>query len=245
MLPIRPSPPINMSWTSFYEHAYTPYSGSPKACVVESRSGRFFTGVRIENISFPLTIPAVQAACSICLSEGEIPQKIYLEHRQFDQLNFWENEFSLEIIETNSPPTGHPENLIQKPKADFDSLLRLQNLLDKAVVINSDFPVSALLFADDGFFEGVNVEVSDWSKGICAERVAIAKAFASGYTEFKNLEIHTRKGEVSSPCGACRQVITEHLPYHTISLFHADGTLSEHLSVDLLPFSFKSTALRK
>jgi homotetrameric cytidine deaminase len=244
MLHIRQSP-IDMSWTSFYEHSYTPYSGTPKACVVESKSGRFFTGTRIENISFPLTIPAVQAACSICLSEGEIPQKIHVEHRQFDHLNFWENEFNLEVIETAVPPSGHPENLIQKKETDFNSLSRLKSLLKKAVTINSDFPVSALLFTNDGFFEGVNVEVSDWSKGICAERVAIAKAFASGYTEFNKLEIHTKKGEVSSPCGACRQVIAEHLPYHTISLHHADGTLSEHLSVDLLPFSFKSASLKK
>lgn len=244
-MPLTQQSLTDMSWTSFHEHAYTPYSGKPKACVVESKSGRFFTGVRIENISFPLTISAVQAACSICLSEGETPQKIYIENPSLDQLHFWKSEFNLEIIETNTPPLGHPENMLQHADADFDSLVKLQRLLNKAVVSNSDFPVSALLFTGEGFFEGVNVEVSDWSKGLCAERVAISKAFSSGYTEFKKMEIHTRKGEVSSPCGACRQVIAEHLPFNQMLLHHADGTQSEHLSIDLLPFSFKSTSLKK
>ncbi|MAO66193.1 MAG: hypothetical protein CL666_14455 [Balneola sp.] len=232
-----------MSWTSLLDRSYVPYSGNPKACLVEGTSGKIYAGVRIENISYPLTIPAVQAACSICLSEKDTPAKIYVQNRELEQLAFWTVEFHMEVIETDTPPYVDRQDLQMSPSSSFSILKELKSLLDQAVTINSNFPVSALLFTKQGYFEGVNVEVSDWTKGICAERVAISKAFAHGDTDFTKMEVHTRKGEFSSPCGACRQVIVELLPYHDVVLHHADGTLSEHITVDLLPFSFKSSAL--
>jgi homotetrameric cytidine deaminase len=234
-----------MSWKPLLDNAYVPYSKQPETCIVESANGLFYGGVRLENISYPLTIPAVQAAFAICLSEGEKPAKLYVPHSNLDQLHFWSHEFNALIIETDTPPLDELEDLSCKLVSNFDELERLEALLDAAVTPNSDFPVSALLFFEGGYFEGVNIEVSEWSEGICAERVALAKAIAQGIQDFDNLAVHTRKGEVSSPCGACRQVIAELLPYHPIKLHHSDGTLSEHLSIDLLPFSFKSNALKK
>ncbi|MEX0608950.1 MAG: cytidine deaminase [Balneolaceae bacterium] len=234
-----------MNWKLLENNAHAPYSGLPKACVVESKSGKFYAGVRVENISYPLSIPAVQAACSICLSEGETPAKIYLKNQDFEQLNFWVQEFDLQVNVTEHPPEAKFQQLKHEFNKDEQVLTKLKTLLKQAVTPNSDFPVSAILFVEDGCFAGVNVEVSEWTKGLCAERVAIVKAYAAGYRKFQRIEVHTLKGEISSPCGACRQVILEHLPYHTIKMHHADGTLSEHLTVDLLPFSFKSTALKK
>lgn len=234
-----------MNWNLLYKRAYTPYSEKPTACVVESKNGHFYAGVRIENISYPITIPAVQSACAICLSEGETPAGLYIENREFDQLDFWVKEFNLKVHEVESLPIENTEDLFHPADDNFNTLPKLKSLLTKAVTPNSDFPVSAILFTNDGYFEGVNIEVSDWTKGLCAERIVIAKAITAGITEFEKLEIHTKKGEISSPCGACRQVIVEFLPYHEIKLHHAEGTLSEHLSIDLLPFNFKSAALKK
>ena len=234
-----------MSWKLLYDRVYTPYSDTKSACVVESKTGKFYAGVLIENISYPLTIPAVQAACAICLSESEIPEKIYLDDPKAEQLRFWVEEFDLEVIETENPPLNDLEDLTCTNVDDIHIKSELHSLLKKAVTPNSDFPVSALLFTEQGYFEGVNVEVSEWTRGICAERVALCKAIASGHTDFERFEIHAAKGEISSPCGACRQVISELMPYHSINLHHSDGTLSEHLSLDLLPFSFKSSALKK
>ncbi|MEX0721703.1 MAG: cytidine deaminase [Balneolaceae bacterium] len=234
-----------MNWKTLQQNAYTPYSGNSISCIVESKTGKFFTGVRVESITYPLTIPAIQSACCICLSEGEIPAKIYLEDSDVEHLNYWVDEFEMEVLITKNPPADEHQNLFHVQEDDFKSLPKLKELLKKSVTPNSDFPVSAILFVNGGYFEGVNIEVSDWTKGLCAERVAIAKAIAAGITTFLHLDVHTKKGEVSSPCGACRQVILEHLPYHIVKLHHADGTLSEHLTVDLLPFSFKSSVLKK
>lgn len=232
------------TWQQLEDNAYTPYSGIPRACVVESVSGKYYAGVRIENISFPLTISSVQAACSICLSEGEIPAILYLRDSEYEQVNIWANEFDLDVTVTEDI-SGFDFEELHIPNKEQNIPGRLEKLLDKAVIPNSEFPVSALLFTEKGFFEGVNVEISEWSQGLCAERVALCKARAAGFEKFEQIEIHTRYGEFSSPCGACRQVIIEHLPFNKVRLHHADGTQSEHLTVDLLPFSFKSASLNK
>lgn len=226
-------------------HAYVPYSGKQVICIAESESGNYYAGVRIENISFPLTISAVQAACSICLSEGETPVRLYLENESAEQLHTWKKEFNLDIQITDDLSGFDTQDLLHKEPLKDTIKAHLKSLLPAAVTPNSDFPVSALLFCENGYFEGVNVEISDWNQGLCAERVALAKAVAAGYREFDRMEIHTRDGEFSSPCGACRQVLIEHLPYHTIVMHHADGSTSEHKTVDLLPLSFKSSTLQK
>ncbi|MFP8488825.1 cytidine deaminase [Gracilimonas sp. Q87] len=230
---------------NFPEKSYAPYSQNPKTCVVESSTGKFYAGIRIENISYPLTIPAIQAACTICLSEGETPSKLYLSDYKYEQLSFWKNEFDLEIIIEQDLPLNKAEDLLKSISGQLDASEKLKQLLPKAVVPNSDFQVAAILFTKTGYFEGVNVEVSEWSKGLCAERVVLSKALSAGFRNLQRLEIHTKKGQISSPCGACRQVIVEFLPYHDIILHHADGTISEHLSADLLPFNFKSSSLTR
>ncbi len=61
-------------------HNYIPYSGQASTAVVQSREGAYFPGVRVENISFPLTISAIQNALFCCLSEGHQPKVIYTEN---------------------------------------------------------------------------------------------------------------------------------------------------------------------
>lgn len=232
-----------MNWEILYKRAYVPYSNNPKVCVIEGSNGEYYPGVRVENVSFPLTISSIQAACFSCLSEGDTPKTLYLPNSDFDQLSFWEKEFNLIVKITETPPTLQFKKLVHSNKVNEKN--RLKELLSMAITTHSDFPVSALLYTESGYVEGVNIEVSDWAFGLCAERVAFAKAISSGETKFTEIAVHTKLGDVSSPCGACRQVIIEHLPLNKIRMRHADDTLSEHFSVDLLPFSFTSKSLKK
>lgn len=232
-----------MIWSDLNNHSYVPYSKSPRACIIKGSEGGFYAGVRIENISFPLTISAIQAACCICLSEGETPEVLYLKDEEYVQLSYWTDEFNLTVEIISEISEIEVSNLLIESNPDEKTVLK--QLLNKAITTHSDFPVSCLLFCESGYFEGVNIEVSDWSLGLCAERVALAKAIASGVSVFKELVVHTKYGDVSSPCGACRQVIFEHLPFNKIRMYHADDTLSEYYTVDLLPLSFTSKALKK
>lgn len=222
------------------QRSYVPYSGKPGACVVESESGRFFPGVRIENISFPLTIPAVQCGLYACISEGEHPCNLYSSDSN-SAIEYWQKEYDLDIFELDRAGEKECSEIIIAP-AEISALL--MNLLDQSVTIHSNFPVSVVLETGQGYITGVNIESNAWELGLCAERVAIAKAIAYGISGIKVMHIHAPRGEYSSPCGACRQVILEHLPRHPIFLHHPDGSTSRHFSSDLLPYSFKSDFLK-
>ena len=72
-----------MTWKDLLEKAYVPYSKIPNACIIQGHKGDYFSGVRIENVSFPLTITAFQAACCICLAYRQRPITIFLYYRFF------------------------------------------------------------------------------------------------------------------------------------------------------------------
>lgn len=226
------------------EHSsYVPYSGKGQYAVVKSISGNYFPGVRVENASFPLTINSAQNALFACLSEGERPKAIYVKNTSARDIEFWRNEYNVWVY----PLDDLKDGTLKEVSLDISRVLpnELQKLLPKAVTPNSDFPVAALLKTEQGMVSGVNIECSEWSMGLCAERVAIAKALSYGYSGFEELYIHARGGEFSSPCGACRQVIFEHMPHNPVHLFHADHSHSMHYSGDLLPHSFRSSTLKK
>lgn len=234
-----------MNWNELEQRAHVPYSRAPKACVIQGKSGNYYPGVRIENVSFPLTIPAIQIACSICLADGDLPASLIVkDDNPLEQFDYWVKEFDLSVVEKAQIDDIKFEN-VATAILPSEIKLTLISLLNKAITIHSDFPVSALLFCKEGAVSGVNIEVSDWTKGLCGERLAIGKAISYGYSLFDSMSLHTLKGEFSSPCGACRQVIHEHLPDNEINFYHADGTLSTHYTGDLLPLSFSSKSLTK
>jgi len=72
---------------------------------------------------------------------------------------------------------------------------------------------AALLSSDEEIFTGTNVENRSFGLTICAERSALVSAVARGKTRFKALFVYCPDAESPvSPCGACRQVISEFVP---------------------------------
>ena len=100
----------------------------------------------------------------------------------------------------------------------------------------SGFAVGAALEAVDGtIFTGCNVENLSFGLTICAERVAVGAAVASGVREFRRLAIVSDSKDPVSPCGACRQVLAEFTPeIAVISENRAGQRFSACLS-ELLP----------
>lgn len=106
----------------------------------------------------------------------------------------------------------------------------------------SNYPVgAAVLTADDQIIAGVNIENAAYPAGTCAERVALSNAISQGHTQFKAIAVFSPKGEIS-PCGVCRQFISEFGPDIQI-LFHWQGQLQQMPIKDLLPYSFSQNQL--
>ena len=78
----------------------------------------------------------------------------------------------------------------------------------------SHFSVGAALLCSDGeIVTAANVENRSYGLTICAERSAIVKANSMGKRDFKALAIYCGMADYPvSPCGACRQVISEFAP---------------------------------
>jgi len=224
-------------------NSYTPYSKKPESCLILGSSGVVYPGVRVENISFPLTIPAVQAGVCSCLGNRDKPVGVMDGKSNNDDLSeFWTQTFQLKTLDRLPD-----DSVLYDPLIDGinDVTGQLKNLCEKSVSDRSGFPVSALLETQQGYIPGVNIEFEQWNLGLCAERVAIARAIAAGFNEFKGIHIYAPKSEFISPCGACRQVLYEFMPEQVAQLHHDDDTKSSHFVSHLLPNGFTTNSLKK
>jgi cytidine deaminase len=101
---------------------------------------------------------------------------------------------------------------------------------------------AALLTASGQVFTGCNVENAAYPMTICAERTAIVKAVSEGQREFIAIAIATRDG--GSPCGACRQVMSEFAPHLRVLLADDAGHIRRFVLDRLLPESFGPESLK-
>jgi len=79
---------------------------------------------------------------------------------------------------------------------------------------------AAILCADGSIVTGTNVENRSFGLTICAERSALVAAISAGKRDFKAIAIATPDSDYPvSPCGACRQVLSEFLPPDSMICF--------------------------
>lgn len=113
----------------------------------------------------------------------------------------------------------------------------------------SNFAVGAALLCKDGkVFVGSNVENSSYPLCMCAERNALYNAMMNGYKkeDFVALAIVADTDEPCSPCGACRQVISELFPLKgEIIMANLKGDVKISNIQELLPFAFSGDDLNK
>ena len=112
----------------------------------------------------------------------------------------------------------------------------------------SNFKVGAVVLTKDGqLFEGANVENSSYPLCICAERNALYNAMMHGYkkNDFVALALCADTDGPCSPCGACRQVISELFPKNApIYMANLKGDIQETNIDELLPFAFSEDDLK-
>ncbi len=104
----------------------------------------------------------------------------------------------------------------------------------------SKFKVGAALLTKKGLiFKGCNVENASYGGTICAERTAVFKAVSEGYTEFSKIAIAESNEGDCTPCGFCRQVLSEFSKDGSILVIcKINGDLVEMPLKELLPYSF-------
>ena len=107
----------------------------------------------------------------------------------------------------------------------------------------SNYPVgAALLTSSSRIYDGVNIENAAYPSSMCAERVAIFKAVSQGERQFEAIAVVTRDG--GSPCGTCRQVLSEFGLETILLIADESGKILEETSIDeLLPGAFGSANL--
>jgi cytidine deaminase len=111
---------------------------------------------------------------------------------------------------------------------------------EKAYVPYSKFGVGAALLTTDGkVYHGCNIENAAYSMCNCAERTALFKAFSEGDRGFKMMAVVADTDRPCSPCGACRQVISELCPKDMkMVLTNLKGDIQEMTVEELLPGAF-------
>lgn len=94
---------------------------------------------------------------------------------------------------------------------DKNSLIQeAKKAREKAYVPYSKFQVGAALLGEDGtVYHGCNIENAAYSMCNCAERTAIFKAVSEGVRKFTAMAVIADTDGPVSPCGACRQVMSE------------------------------------
>ena len=110
----------------------------------------------------------------------------------------------------------------------------------------SKFKVGAAVLTRDGeIFTGTNIENASYGLTVCAERNAIFAAVSADKRRFRALALITQKLPglaFNSPCGACRQVMSEFMaPDTPVLVAVMDGTkrlVYRKKLRDFMPFPF-------
>jgi cytidine deaminase len=140
---------------------------------------------------------------------------------------------------------------------ETDQLLiaKAEEVLKTAYAVYSQFQVGAALLLENGeIITGNNQENIAYPSSLCAERVALYYCKA----HFPNISVKkiavmakSKKGElleVISPCGACRQVMSEYErlqndPMEVILKGEGESIMVFEAVADLLPLSFNTKVL--
>ena len=119
--------------------------------------------------------------------------------------------------------------------------------LDYSYAPYSNFHVGAALYCKDGsIYTGCNIENAAFTPTNCAERTAVFKAVSEGKKEFLAIAVVGDREEPLTPCGVCRQVLTEFVDGSTFEVIMEDGAggIKVMKLEELFPASFSPKDLQ-
>lgn len=206
--------------------AYVPYSKRPSAVVLLLSDGYWIPGVRVESASFSLTITPLQNAwtTAVALGRRDVVAAVFSEPPDAGSQAFlqgldatWiQQEWDLFVAESallpvpREPLTPFLDEVLIEPDR---GLKKARRVAARALAPQSQFPVGCLLQLKNGqCIPGVNVEHTDWTRTLCAERNALGTAWSYGIApvSWQALFLSCANASHGTPCGACRQLFAEH-----------------------------------
>jgi cytidine deaminase len=109
----------------------------------------------------------------------------------------------------------------------------------------SNFHVGAAILTEDNkVYLGGNIETSSYSLTICAERVAVFKAYSEGERKFKAVAIASDSADFCPPCGSCRQVLLDLCGDIDVVMVNSKEEIKVLKLSALLPFAFGDKDLK-
>jgi cytidine deaminase len=128
--------------------------------------------------------------------------------------------------------------------SEHELMQKAIEMLDRAYIPYSHFPVGAALECEDGaVYTGCNIENAVYPVGTCAERTALFKAVSEGHTKFRRIVIVGNSEDFCYPCGACRQFLYEFSPDMEVICLNRAREAKRMTLRELMPCGFDSTFL--
>ncbi|MBC5825368.1 MAG: cytidine deaminase [Candidatus Eremiobacteraeota bacterium] len=88
-------------------------------------------------------------------------------------------------------------------------------------------------------FAAVHLEANVGRAAVCAEAIALGMAAAAGEAAIETIVAVVHDGSVVSPCGICREVITDYSPQARVIVPDGSAATVAHIE-DLLPRKYTS-----
>ncbi len=130
-----------------------------------------------------------------------------------------------------------------------DLIQKAIDVMEQAYTPYSNFNVGcSLLMKNGNVVCGANIENASYGLTNCAERSALFAAYSLGYRkdDIVSMVIVGDTEKFISPCGACRQVISELVSGDTeIILTNLKNDIKIVNKYDLLPFGFTDKDMEK
>lgn len=133
--------------------------------------------------------------------------------------------------------------------SDKELIAQALSARQNAYVPYSHFAVGAALLAASGrVYTGCNIENAAYSPTNCAERTAVFKAASEGERRFLKIAVVAGQDTLNaplpaivSPCGVCRQVLTEFAtPDMVLLLAKSEDDYETYTLGELLPLGFSA-----
>ena len=239
-------------------HARVSYSGRPVGAALLLSDGRWVPGVRVESASYPLTIPALIGGWVAAVSAGRHDVRaVALSQPFLPGEAAWLADALGAVVSADAPDAlafgadplpdigARLELPDAAPESDEAGVQRARAVAERAHVPESGFHVGCVLVTESGrVVPGCNVEHTDWTRGLCAERTALAVAAAYNAGPLQRIYLSCPSDPRGTPCGACRQLLAEYAAGVPIVMDRGDAPPEITTAAALLPQFFTGEQLR-